>query len=78
VRRGEWLERTADVAALWGFAVVAPLLHLLGGHPEFFATRGTRSGDIVALALAIALIRRHWQDVHAGRQRKRAVLPADP
>jgi hypothetical protein len=56
VRRGEWLQRTADVAALWGFAVVAPLLHLLGGRPEFFVARGTPSGDIVALALAIAVI----------------------
>jgi hypothetical protein len=56
VRRGEWLQRSADVAALWGFAVVAPLLHLLGGRPEFFAARGTPSADIVALALAIALV----------------------
>ena len=56
VRRGEWLERTAHVAALWGFAVVAPLFHLLGRHPEFFAARGTPGGDIVALALATALL----------------------
>ena len=56
VRRREWLERTAHVAALWGFAVVAPLFHLLGRHPEFFAARGTPSGDIVALAVAIAVL----------------------
>jgi hypothetical protein len=52
----EWLERTAQVAALWGLAVVAPLLDLLGGHPEFFASRGTPGGEIVALALLIAVL----------------------
>jgi len=52
----EWLERTAQLAALWGLAVVAPLLDLLGAHPEFFAIRGTPGGDIVALALLIALL----------------------
>jgi hypothetical protein len=50
------LERGAHVAALWGLAVALPLFDLLGRHPEFFATRGTPSGDIVALAFATAVI----------------------
>ena len=55
-RPRELLERAAHVAALWGFAVALPLFGLLGGHPEFFDTRGSPSGDIVALALAVAVI----------------------
>jgi len=48
-------ERAAHVAALWGFAVAQPLLHLLGGHPEFFWARGAEAGDIVVLALCVAV-----------------------
>jgi hypothetical protein len=54
--RGELPQRAAHVAALWGFAVVQPLFSLLGGHPEFFAASGTPSGDIVVLALGLAII----------------------
>jgi hypothetical protein len=44
------------VAALWGFAAAQPLFDLLGSHPEFFATRGTRSGDILVLAIGLAVL----------------------
>jgi hypothetical protein len=54
--RRELLEQAAQVAALWGFAVVQPLFHLLGGHPEFFAARGSPGGDIVLLGLGVAVI----------------------
>jgi Sulfatase len=54
--RGELPQRAAHVAALWGFAVAQPLFNLLGGHPEFLAARGTPSGDIVVLALGLAII----------------------
>ena len=49
---GSFVERAADIAALWGFAVALPLFGLLGGSPVFFYTRGSPSGDIVAFALA--------------------------
>ena len=55
-RPRELLERAGHVAALWGFAVALPLLGLLGGHPEFFDTRGSPGGDIVAFALAAAIV----------------------
>jgi Sulfatase len=55
-RPRELLERAAHIAALWGFAVAQPLFGLLGGHPEFFSTRGSPGGDIVAFALAVAVI----------------------
>jgi hypothetical protein len=55
-QRRELLERGAQVAALWGFAVAQPLFHLLGRHPEFFATRGSPSADIVVLAFGVAVL----------------------
>ena len=55
-QRRELLERAAQVAALWGFAVAQPLFHLLGEHPEFFATRVSPRADIVAIAFGVALI----------------------
>jgi hypothetical protein len=55
-QRPELLERALHVAALWGFAVAQPLFELLGGHPEFFATRGTPRADIAAVAVGVALI----------------------
>ncbi|MBA3263299.1 MAG: sulfatase-like hydrolase/transferase [Thermoleophilaceae bacterium] len=49
--RRELLERGVHVAVLWALAVAQPLFDLLGRNPEFFATRGSRPGDIVAFAL---------------------------
>jgi len=53
--RRELLERAAHVAALWGFAVVLPLLGVLGGRPEYFATHGSSGGDILVLAFWVAI-----------------------
>ena len=50
------LGRAAHVAALWGLAAAQPLFDLLGSHPEFFATRGSPTLDIVVFALGLALI----------------------
>ena len=50
------VERAAQIAALWGLAVAQPLFGLLGGHPEFFSTRGSRDLDIVVFTLAVAVI----------------------
>jgi hypothetical protein len=55
-RPRELLERAAQIAALWGFAVAQPLFALLGRHPEFFSTRGSPSGDIVVFAIAVTVI----------------------
>jgi Sulfatase len=55
-RPRELLERAAQIAALWGLAVVLPLFGLLGDHPEFFSARGSRGGDIVVFALAVTVI----------------------
>ena len=48
-------QRGAHIAALWGLAVVAPLLHLLGFHPEVFATRDWSPGAIVLFTLALTV-----------------------
>ena len=50
------LGRAAHLAALWSLAVTLPLFHLLGGHPEFFASRGASAGDIVVFGLVAALV----------------------
>jgi hypothetical protein len=50
------LERGAHLGALWAFAVAQPLFDLLGSHPEFFATHGSRGGAIVAFALAVIVV----------------------
>jgi hypothetical protein len=47
------LERGLHVAVLWALAVAQPLFDLLGRNPEFFATRGSPPGDIVAFALLV-------------------------
>ena len=44
------------LAALSGFALAQPLFDLLGRNPEFFATRGSGAGDVLALGLALVLI----------------------
>ena len=51
--RRELLERGLHVAVLWALAVAQPLFDLLGRNPEFFATRGSPPGDIVAFALLV-------------------------
>ena len=43
-------ERGVHIAVLWALAVAQPLFDLLGRNPEFFATRGSPPGDIVAFA----------------------------
>jgi hypothetical protein len=48
-------QRGAHIAALWGLAVVAPLLHLLGFHPEVFATRDWSPGAIVLFTVALTV-----------------------
>lgn len=48
------LERGLHVTVLWALAVAQPLFDLLGRNPEFFATRGSPPGDIVAFALLVA------------------------
>jgi hypothetical protein len=47
------LERGLHIAVLWALAVAQPLFDLLGRNPEFFATRGSPPGDIVAFALLV-------------------------
>lgn len=47
------LERALHVAVLWALAVAQPLFDLLDRNPEFFATRGSPPGDIVAFALLV-------------------------
>jgi hypothetical protein len=46
-------ERGVHLAVLWALAVAQPLFDLLGRNPEFFATRGSPPGDIVAFALLV-------------------------
>jgi hypothetical protein len=41
---------------LWSFAVVEPLLNLLGDAPEFFVARENTRADIVLFALGLTLV----------------------
>jgi hypothetical protein len=41
------LRNGLHLAVLWAFAVVQPLLDLLGDNPDFFVARGNTSSDIV-------------------------------
>jgi sulfatase-like protein len=50
------LAEAGHIAALWAFAVAQPLFELLGSNPEFFATRGSPSRDIVVFAVVVALV----------------------
>jgi hypothetical protein len=54
--RRQLLERGLHIAVLWALAVAQPLFDLLGRNPEFFATRGSRPGDIVAFALLVTFV----------------------
>lgn len=73
------LERGLHIAVLWALAVAQPLFDLLGRNPEFFATRGSPPGDIVAFALLVtfavplALIGVLWLAGLAGEGPGRAV-----
>ena len=49
-------ERGAHLAALWGLAVVAPLLHVLGYHPQLFAAHGWSGEAIVLFTLAVSVV----------------------
>ncbi|MDQ3571959.1 MAG: sulfatase-like hydrolase/transferase [Actinomycetota bacterium] len=48
--------RLGHLAVLWAFAVVQPLLDLLGRNAEFFVARGNGAADIVVFSLALALV----------------------
>lgn len=53
--RSQVLRFGAHLAVLWGFAIVQPLLHLLGDNAEFFVARGAPGGDIVAFAVGLTV-----------------------
>ena len=44
------------LGVLWAFAVVQPLLDLLGDNPDFFVARGNTRADIVLLAVGLTLV----------------------
>jgi Sulfatase len=48
--------RALHLTALSFFAVAWPILDLLGRNPEFFVVRGSRSVDIVLLALGLTVL----------------------
>ena len=52
----DWTWRFAHLAVLWAFAVVQPLLDLLGRNAEFFVARGNGAVDVVVFSLALALV----------------------
>jgi hypothetical protein len=57
---GAWRDglgrRALELSVLCGFAFAQPLFDLLGRNPEFFAVRGSPSGDIVLFAVALVLL----------------------
>ena len=48
--------RALELAVLCAFAFAQPLFDLLGRNPEFFAVRGSPSGDIVLFAVGLVLL----------------------
>ncbi|MEK6277302.1 MAG: sulfatase-like hydrolase/transferase [Actinomycetota bacterium] len=46
----------AHLGALWAFALVQPLLDLLGKNPDFFVARGNTAGDIVLFSVAFTFL----------------------
>jgi hypothetical protein len=48
--------RALELAVLCAFAFAQPLFDLLGRNPEFFAVRGSPSGDIVFFAVGLVLL----------------------
>src|SRR5438105_1948430 len=55
-RLGGTPRRGAQLLAVSGFALAQPLFDLLGKNAEFFAARGSTSGDIVLFALVVTLV----------------------
>jgi hypothetical protein len=51
-----WWWRGAHLAVLWAFAVMQPLLDLLGGNAEFFVARGNGAGDVIVFSVALTLV----------------------
>ncbi len=54
--RRTWLFRSLHLTALSFFAIVWPVLDLLGRNPEFFVVRGSQGIDIVLLALGLTVV----------------------
>jgi hypothetical protein len=52
----ELLLGAVHLAVLWAFAVVQPLLDLLGKNPDFFVARGNTRGDIILLAVVLVAV----------------------
>jgi hypothetical protein len=50
------LWRGVHLAVLWAFALVQPLLDLLGDNAEFFVARGNGAADVIVLGLALTLL----------------------
>lgn len=50
------LWRGVHLAVLWAFALVQPLLDLLGGNAEFFVARGNGAADIIVLGVALTVL----------------------
>src|SRR5688572_33114105 len=50
------LWRGVHLAVLWAFALVQPLLDLLGDNAEFFVARGNGAADVVVLGLTLTLL----------------------
>src|SRR5581483_10454230 len=50
------VRRFGEVFGLSGLALAEPLYDLLGKNPEFFSVRGASPGEIVAFAVALALV----------------------
>ena len=50
------LWRGMHLAVLWAFALVQPLLDLLGGNAEFFVARGNGAADVIVFGLALTLL----------------------
>ncbi len=51
-----WWWRGAHLAVLWAFAVMQPLLDLLGGNAEFFVARGNGAGDVIVFSVAVTFV----------------------
>ena len=50
------LWRGVHLAVLWAFALVQPLLDLLGDNAEFFVARGNGAADVVVFGLALTIV----------------------
>jgi hypothetical protein len=52
----EWLIGGAQLAALWAFAFVQPLLDLLGRNPDFWVARGNTAGDLIVFSIGFTIL----------------------